>query len=178
MPFTLAHPVAALPLRERLGRLGSVPALAIGSMIPDLAYFLPLGVSGAQSHSVPGLLWFCLPAGVLACAIYHFLLRPFVLALAPSAVSARMGPRRSIGWSWATMLQVAISVIVGASTHLAWDSFTHSTGAMVQALPVLRRPVLLFPFYSPYIFTILQHGSTVIGMSTLAFWSIRWFHRT
>ncbi|MGH8296134.1 MAG: DUF4184 family protein, partial [Steroidobacteraceae bacterium] len=39
MPFTLAHPAAVLPLR-RAPLLRTVP-LIIGSMTPDVPYFLP-----------------------------------------------------------------------------------------------------------------------------------------
>lgn len=41
MPFTGSHPAAVLPLL----RWGLIPsALVIGSMSPDLGYFLPLGI--------------------------------------------------------------------------------------------------------------------------------------
>lgn len=52
MPFTLAHPAAAVPLRRRLGRYGTLSLLLIGSMARDLAYFLPVGVSRAQSPAL------------------------------------------------------------------------------------------------------------------------------
>jgi hypothetical protein len=94
--LTLAHPAVALPLRRLLGPLGLTSALAVGSMIPDLAYFLPLGVSGAQSHSVRGLFWFCLPAGVLGWVAYRVVVRPFVLQLVPDAVALRVRPAKAM----------------------------------------------------------------------------------
>lgn len=175
MPFTLAHPAAALSLRKLLGRLGAADALAIGAMVPDLPYFLPLGVTGAQSHGVGGLFWFCLPAGLVAWAAGRALVRPFVLALAPRCVAARLGPARPAAWSPRKLAGVAVSLLVAALTHIVWDSFTHGTGAAVAALPALRRPVALFPGYTPFVFTILQHGSTVVGLGVLAFWGSRWF---
>ena len=175
MPFTLAHPAVALPLRRVLGRLGSPSALAVGSMIPDLAYFLPLGVSGAQSHSVSGLVWFCLPAGVLGWVAYRVIVRPFVLQLMPDALALRVGPGNAMDWSPPALLPVGVSVLLAAATHVAWDSFTHSTGFVVQALPVLRQPVHLVDWYQPHVFTLLQHGSTLAGLSVLAFWGFRWF---
>jgi len=178
MPFTLAHPAAALPLRGRLGRLGSTPALAVGAVIPDLPYFLPLGLSGAQSHSVAGLLWFCLPAGLVAWAAYRVVVRPFAVVLAPAAIAARFGLGGPLAWSWAGLRGAAVSVVVGASTHVAWDSFTHSTGSAVLAVAALRRPVHLFPGYTPFAFTLLQHGSTLLGLGILGYWGILWFRRT
>lgn len=66
MPFTIAHSVAVLPLIKPLGRLGVPMALIIGSMSPDFACFLPLPVNGAQSHSLSGVFWFCLPICLLS----------------------------------------------------------------------------------------------------------------
>lgn len=178
MPFTLAHPAAALPLRNRLGRLGSGSALAVGALAPDLAYFVPLGVSGSQSHSWAGLLWFCLPAGVLAWVINRLLLRPFALALAPAEIARRAGPGRAIEWSSAIWLAATVSVVVGATTHVLWDSFTHSSGAAVQAIPALRLTVHVVDAYEPALFTLLQHASGLAGLSLLAGWGARWYWRT
>jgi len=175
MPFTLAHPAAALPLRRLLGPFGSPSALAVGSMIPDLAYFLPLGVSGAQSHSVRGLFWFCLPAGVLGCVAYRVVVRPFVLQLVPDAVARRVRPSNAMDWTQLALLPIGVSVLLAAATHVVWDSFTHSMGFVVQALPVLRQPVHVVDWYEPHVFTVLQHGSTLAGLSALAFWAFLWF---
>ncbi len=175
MPLTLAHPAVALPLRRLLGPFGLPSALAVGSMIPDLAYFLPLGVSGAQSHSVRGLFWFCLPAGVLGWVAYRVVVRPFVLQLVPDAVARRIRPAKAMGWSPLALLPTGVSVLLASATHVAWDSFTHSTGFVVQALPVLRQPVHLVDWYERHVFTLLQHGSTLAGLSVLAFWGLRWF---
>jgi hypothetical protein len=51
VPFTLAHPAAAVPLLRPLGRRGLLSALVIGSMAPDLWYFVPFDVTRADSHS-------------------------------------------------------------------------------------------------------------------------------
>jgi Domain of unknown function (DUF4184) len=56
MPLTFAHPAVALPLRKLLGRWGFLPALAIGSMAPDVPYFVPLGIDRHLGHSIPALL--------------------------------------------------------------------------------------------------------------------------
>jgi hypothetical protein len=66
-------------------------------------------------------------------------------------------------------------VLLASATHVVWDSFTHSTGFVVQALPVLRQPVHLVDWYQPHVFTLLQHGSTLAGLSVLAVWGLRWF---
>jgi hypothetical protein len=178
MPFTLAHPVAALPLRRWLGRFGSISGLAVGSMIPDLAYFPPIGVLRAQSHSLAGIFIYCLPAGLLFWIAYRSLLRPFFLALAPSALAHRVGPGRVPAWSMTEWRAVVPSLVLGAATHVLWDSFTHGNGAMVRAIPALQTRIDLFHWYAPRIYTILQHASTLVGLTILTSWGMRWFDRT
>ncbi len=178
MPFTLAHPAAALPLRHRLGRFGSTSALVIGSMVPDLAHFVPIGLMRDESHSLAGLFWYCLPVGVVAYAIWQSLLRPFGIALAPAAIRQRLRPAPRAGPSKQRALAVAVSILVGAAGHLAWDSFTHASGAVVQAFPLLETRVPIVRGYSPCLYTVLQHVSTLVGLAILAAWTARWYVRT
>ncbi len=172
MPFTLAHPAAVLQLRRGLGRFGATAPLVIGSMIPDLAYFFPLGVTGSQSHGLPGLFWFCLPAGVTALVVHDLLIAPFATAVLPSAMSRRL-PR--VRFDVRRLPSAAPPILLGAISHLAWDSFTHSTGIAVQAFPVLRAPVPLSAWCVPQVFTLLQHASTVLGVALLTVWGVHWF---
>jgi hypothetical protein len=178
MPFTLAHPAAALPLRGSLGRLGSASALVIGSMTPDLAYFIPMGVSGRQSHSPAGVLWFCVPVGIVVWLAYLALFRAFGIAILPEAISLRLRASVAERVSWPAVVAAAVSVAVGACTHLAWDSFTHESGVAVRAFPVLRTRVPLAGFYEPRLFTLLQHASGAAGLGILAVLGIRWYRRT
>lgn len=176
MPFTLAHPAAALPLGRSLGRFGVPSALVIGSMAPDLAYFVPVGVSGEASHSLHGLVWFCLPMGLVAWYAYRVLFGPFALAVAPEALAERIGsPGEGRPMSRSLLGPLIASTLAGAGTHLIWDSFTHQHGAVVAAFPALETRIHLLGSYSPAIFTVLQHSSTLIGLGALGFWGLRRF---
>lgn len=177
MPVTPAHPAAALPLRGLLGRLGSASALVIGSMTPDLAYFLPFSVPRSTSHSLAGLLYFCLPAGLGLWATYRVLLCPLFAAMLPQAISRRLRVSGPLGWSLADCVAAAVSVLVGAVTHLAWDSFTHASGAAVGALPVLRARIPVAGFYHPHLYKVLQHASSIVGLAVLAAMAARWYVR-
>jgi len=42
VPYPFAHPAAVLPLARPMGRFAAPSALAIGSVLPDLWYFVPL----------------------------------------------------------------------------------------------------------------------------------------
>ena len=147
MPYPIAHPAAVLPLARVMGRFGVPSALAIGSIAPDLWYLVPV-LDRDDSHSLAGLAWFCLPAGLLVYALYHLFLKQPLIAL----LSPRLGaftPPRLPGVSW---MAVLLSMLAGALTHLGWDEITHSYDG-------------IFPR-----FNWLQHGSTVLGSAVLAWW--------
>jgi hypothetical protein len=178
VPLTIAHPVAAVPLRRPLGRLGVLAGLVVGSIMPDLPLFLPLPLGRNATHSFLAVLWFCVPAGVLAYLLYdHVLDRP-LRALMPEGLARRLPQvgreARPAVWS----LSVLVSIFVGAATHTAWDSFTHGGAAgLGEWLPALETRLFTVSGYTVYVFSVLQHGSTVVGMAVLIAWIWRWYGR-
>jgi len=172
MPFTLAHPAAAIPLRRPLGRAGVLPALVIGSMIPDFAYFRPFLTVGSRSHTLAGLLMFCLPVGAVVFVLFRFVLARPLLALLPEGVRTR------VGWGRVGPAAVLVSLMAGAVTHILWDSFTHDGSPMVRAIPMLQRQLFTIDGYTVHLYRLLQHVSTVIGVTLILAWLVRWYRRT
>jgi hypothetical protein len=171
-----AHPAAAVTLRSRLGRFGVLSALVMGSLAPDMHYVLPLPVDRAESHSLAGLLWFCLPVSFAMYLVFHLVLKLPLLLLLPPSVAGRLAPFVSMRSllpkvSWAG---VVVSLCVGALTHLAWDAFTHSDGLATRALPILRAHMFFVDRYNVHLYQVLQHASSVTGVALLALWSWRW----
>jgi hypothetical protein len=179
MPFTIAHSVAVLPLIKPLGKLAIPAALVIGSMSPDFTYFLPFPVSRLESHSLLGIFWFCLPVSLVSYVLFCSLFAPLIHSVSPDALSSRLSSFWGAGkFPKILSFSVVASIVVGAITHIIWDSFTHPHGFSVQMLPVLETPVALIGGYTLYGYKILQHGSTLIGMSILLWLSIMWFRST
>ena len=142
MPYPFAHPAAVLPLARPMGRFAVPSALVIGSVIPDLWYFLPL-VGREASHGPAGLLWFCLPLGLAAYVLFHVLLKqPLIALISPRLASFACAGVPAVPWH-----AVVASLLVGALTHTAWDGLAHSDG-------------------EPW----LQHASTLAGSAFLAWW--------
>jgi hypothetical protein len=171
MPFTLAHPAAILPLVRLLGRRVVPSALVVGSMTPDLAYVVPY-VRRAASHSPAGLVWFCLPVGLLAYWAFHRLIAPALVALLPTALRARLTgmlsrPARAPA---APLAMVLACLLLGAMTHVAWDAFTHRGAAGVVLIPALDTPLFAFGGHEVRIYRLLQHASTAVGLLILAAW--------
>ncbi|HEY6889589.1 MAG TPA: DUF4184 family protein, partial [Solirubrobacter sp.] len=120
MPFTGSHPAAVVPLL----RTGLVPsALVIGSMIPDLPYYVPVPVSSTVTHSAAGVIGVDLVLGVAVFAVWQLVLAPAVVGLAPPGVRDRLAPglpvhpRRHVR-SLAAVALVLASLVIGAATHV------------------------------------------------------------
>lgn len=142
-----------LPLVRPLGRFAAPSALVIGSVVPDLWYFVPL-VDRAESHSAAGLLWFCLPLGVASYVLFHLVLKQPLIAL----LSSRLAGFTSPGLPRAPWHAVLVSVLVGALTHVAWDELTH------------------WAEY-PNSYNLPQHISTALGSAILVWWLWRKLRR-
>lgn len=173
MPFTASHPAAVLPF---LGRAGLVPAaLVIGSMAPDLPYYLQLGSDPALTHSAAGLVTVDLLLGLVAFIAWQGLVAPAAYVYAPSAVRARVGapfPVRSCVSGPATIGLVLASLLLGSATHLVWDAFTHDGRWGTELIPWLTADHGPLPGYR-----WAQYVSTVFGLvATAWFLARRWRH--
>ena len=179
MPFTFAHPAAAIPLRRCLGRVAVPSALVIGSVMPDCPYFLIFSMPRAMSHSLPALFWYCVPVGLALYLVFHLFVKLPLISLMPAVLANRLaavvaGPRLpAVPW-W----HVLLSLLVGAVSHLLWDAFTHGGGAAVRTFTSLRTELFALGNYHMLVFKLLQHASTILGMAALVVWIVDWIRRT
>jgi hypothetical protein len=120
MPLTLSHPALVLPLR-RAGLPMTV--LVIASMIPDVPLFLGSVRGYDVTHSLVGIVTLDVVLVVGAAAWWSFVMRDALTDLAPSLVRSRLLARvRPSRRDW---LLTPAAAVVGAASHVAWDSFTH-----------------------------------------------------
>ncbi|HLS87172.1 MAG TPA: DUF4184 family protein [Burkholderiales bacterium] len=182
MPYAFAHPAAAVPLRHVLGRFAVPSALVIGSLVPDLWYVMPL-LDRPHTHRASGLLWFCLPAGLIAYAAFHTLLKHPLAALLPQRIHARLQPclaagqPQRLGLGLRRWAAIVASLVAGSATHLLWDALTHKGIVSRHLFPGLNATFALGPL-EPSLLQILQHGSTLAGTAFLVWWCGRWLRRT
>jgi len=170
MPFTFSHPAIILPLTYFPKKWFSLTGLVIGSLTPDFEYFLRMRIKSNYSHTLDGLFWFDLPLGLLLAFIFHDIVRNSLFDNLPTFFKSKFSVFTEFDWnrhfkkSW---FVVIISILIGASSHILWDSFTHEHGYFVQTIPTLTNTVELFGRQIPTL-KILQHSSTIIGGLVIA----------
>ncbi|MFT4220918.1 MAG: DUF4184 family protein [Microbacterium sp.] len=181
MPFTPSHAVVALPFLplRRVPALAGVPAaVAVGAMTPDLPLFVRgTPVAYAWTHSFS---WLPLTAvlALVLLLVWRCALRPASRELAPRWLARRLPSRWDAGASTglretfpsaAGALWTLLALAVGAVSHIAWDLVTHEGRAGIAALDEAWGPL---PAH-----TWLQHGSSAVGLVTLAVCAIVWLRR-
>ena len=186
MAFTLAHMAAALPF-YRCQKWLNVEALFIGTMLPDLPYFLNSNPMVAQhSHQWIGLLTYCLPLGLAVFALWYWLLKSALIALIQpwQRVQGSTGhnhhsmqaalPQYPFGlWFAARMqkygvfwLKVVLGLLLGSITHLLWDGTTHPDGFIAIRLG-LQYPVSIAYLGDIPMARFLQYVTSIFALILL-----------
>ncbi|MFG3493547.1 DUF4184 family protein [Streptomyces sp. NPDC047928] len=174
MPFTLSHAVAVLPGIRRSGAARGplvASALVMGSFAPDTTYFADSVLPGAMlfgdvTHSLPGIL--TVDAAITGALVATWLMvREPLLALVPGRLRARVAALAR-GRAWRERRPVAlafwfyVSAVIGATTHVVWDLFTHPGRWGTEVLPVLGEVVGGFPVYQ-----YAQYGGSALALGVL-----------
>jgi len=169
VPFTPSHAIVALPFVRTPLPAGAV---AVGAMTPDLPLFFPWAPSYGVTHGWPGLLAVSLPLALVLYAVWRLVLRPAASGLLlPETLRARMP------WGWDRVRRperpareavlVVLAALIGVTTHVAWDLFTHRGRLGSAWIPVLGET------WGPLEGTSwLQHGSSALGLAGLAVWAL------
>lgn len=171
MPFTFSHPAIVLPLTFLPRQWFSLTGLIIGSLTPDFEYFLRMRIKSNYSHTIDGLFWFDLPLGLLLAFIFHNIVRNSLYNNLPTFLKSRFLTFKQFNWNLQfkkNWFVVSISILIGAASHIFWDSFTHDNGYFIQKIPELQNSVVFFDKQIP-VLKILQHASTLIGALIITF---------
>lgn len=169
MPFTITHTAAILPL-TRLAPQLPLSALAIGSMLPDAPIFFSLGYGYNFLHSMLGLLFATIPVGLVAYWLFHRHVKAALVSLAPDWISGRLNGDVSKHPD-ASLLLVSTSLMIGASSHIMWDLFTHKGLWGVEILPFLQANYSIAN-HEVAGYKIVQHGSSILFLPLIATLSV------
>ncbi len=161
MPFTFTHPAIVLPLKNIFGKWVSFTGLIIGSLTPDFEYFIRMKIQSNYSHTLLGTFWFNLPLGLFLCFIFHKIIKKPLIENLPKFVQIRTNELKNSNWTRyfkSNWIIVILSIIIGAYSHILWDSFTHSNTYFTNYFKLDKTLLFGYPIYK-----VLQHLSTCIG---------------
>ena len=169
MPYTVSHVAAVMPGYKLLSRAHVFSGAVIGSMVPDFGLLLPRDPARVDTHSVPALLTFCLPVGLVAYWLTQLLIKPALLEALPDGPYLRLRgahPAASLA-RLKTWFTVSVAILFGAFTHILWDEFTHEDTRAGRVFPFLLdygpdlngHPVALWRW--------LQLGSSAVGLTVV-----------
>lgn len=174
MPFTVSHALYALPLRYIRPAYFSATGLILGSMSPDMEYFIRLEPYRSIGHTWQGLWLQALPLCLLFGLLFHRLVKIPLAAHLPAAggLNSRclaLFQAEQLA-SWRALLTFIISVIIGFGSHVFIDEFTHAHSKFEAFAPWIWQTQLLgLPVYK-----LLQYGFSLLGLLGLA--SLLGFH--
>lgn len=177
MPWTFAHPAAALLVRRFGGASLPLPGLVVGSLSPDFGYYIGAFDLATHAHTLRGTLDVCLPS---AFVLLMIVLRMRGVLVAPLPQPHRRAieglPSPSL-WPASDTARMIAALWVGAMTHVAWDSFTHASGVMVSIIAPLRHALFEVSGRSFATYNILQHAGTLFGIVVIGVAYCRWLVR-
>ncbi len=155
MPATCAHPLIIIPLKKLFPSL-SLIALVIGSMGPDIAYFMPfLQIPRTLTHSVSDIFICSYPMALVAYYTYIYLLRKPLYKSLPWNISQ--------SHETGSFISITISLILGIVSHIAIDSFTHADTITSNVIPILSKYLFSIGNSEFYTYTILQYWFSLFG---------------
>jgi hypothetical protein len=168
MPFTPAHPAIILPFIR--SRYFSATGLIAGSMSPDFEYFFKMSVSSMHSHTVAGLFYFDLPVTILISLVFHLVVKKNLIYNLPLFLQKKIQALLEIDFikylrehAWIFV----ISALLGAASHILWDSFTHNNSFFVRTLPFYKGTHVPLGGARYPLWYALQHISTAVGLTTI-----------
>jgi hypothetical protein len=166
MPFTLSHVAAVLPMLRGQKVRWSATGLILGSITPDFEKFVRLGAHNELSHSWASLVYFSLPVAVVLAFLFHGLIRNPLIAHLPLPLRQRLARFQRFDWVRHFRQHypnVVLSVLLGAATHLVWDSFTHLQSPLIKYWPFLMMPLHVGAIYAP-VFVVANAISSAVGL--------------
>ena len=179
MPFTPTHVLAVVPIAAVKRWRLPFSALAIGSMVPDIPLFVPMRLDYLSTHSTQGLITACLPLGLVGFLVWQLLMKRPLFALLPEAVQRRCVPfsHSCIEPNAWFLGRVTVAVVIGAMTHVVWDSFTHQGRFGANHVPGLNGTAFVLAGRAVPGTKMLQYGCTVLGLPGLMALLAAWLRR-
>lgn len=139
--------------------------------MPDLPYVVPLPVGSRWTHAASGPVSVDLVLGLLVLVLWQLVLRRPLADLAPRWLRERLRPPAAL--TPGLLLAAAVSVVLGALTHVVRDTSTHTDRCGTTHVALLADPLGPLPLFEG-----LQLASGLLGLAGLGLWLLLRVRRT
>ncbi len=151
MALTIAHP-SIVPIFRSLvrKRVIDLPALCVGTIVPDLGEWTNRAALSDRAHSWSGMVTTVLPLGIVLLFLYHLLRRPLFFTF-PNPHRQYFSDSRALNrlpLYPGAFASVLVGILLGSCCHLLWDSVTEANGHFVYSFHAFRK-VYGLPAWAP-----------------------------
>ncbi len=175
MPLTCSHPAAILPFKRFTPNPLNFAALVIGSMTPDVGYFIGERHLAKLAHLPLGTIFICLPTGFILLGLFYLVRRDlcFILPAPHRNQLTPLGQQRP-RFTFEFLLMAMIAILIGAWTHIVWDQFTHDGSFVARHFSPLRHVLFYIGSQDITVSYVLQYVSTLVGAGILGLYYFKW----
>ena len=138
-------------------------------MSPDFEYFFRMSVNGRYGHTLAGIFYFDLPVTILLSLLFHQVVKNNLLRNLPVFFQKRF--QDTLHFNFLNYIKehwwvFAISALLGAASHIFWDSFTHNNRFFVRQFSSFYNSTYVpFDGANYPLFYVLQQVSTAVGLT-------------
>lgn len=167
MPFTPAHIAAILPFRKWM-KSDVFAMMVIGSIIPDMEYFLRFNPASGFSHTIKGVFLFDLPL----CILFFYLWKLYIKEVVSITIPFIRKDKTVVNGG-GSFIALLFAALFGIATHLIWDAFTHGKGYFVLQSDFLQQQLVL-GFFQMKMCYFIWYICSFIGTSWVLFTFFSW----
>lgn len=163
MPFTLLHPVFAYLANKGIRRL-SLPALVVGSMLPDLEIpVIILVTGGLQNRLILHSLFGVATLGTLLGMLLTVLVYP------PGVSLVLQIDRKKVEEKCRFSTVLCISCLLGGLSHVLIDALHHEFNPLLY--PFVNESFDSFVLFSDWqLASFIVHSALLAALSIILFW--------
>jgi hypothetical protein len=150
--------------------------MVVGCLSPDFEYFFRLAPGGGYGHTWLGVLVMDLPLSLLVLWFYEGYGKVGLYTIAPGLFPFREEEleARPVARGLSQWMVVIVSILLGATTHIVWDSFTHNHFWPYTHIAFLRASLPTLFGHEFRMYGFLQFASSVVGMVVLFAMWVKW----
>lgn len=170
MAFTFSHPAAVVFLPKKYFETS---ALVIGSMLPDIGYFLPLIDIPRHVFHHDAWVLALIPIGLLIYFIFHFHVKRTLFQLLPKKIELKFEffPKTKY-LTKKSVVKIFYSLVIGIATHILWDGVTHHEDFGPNLFPLLEEIVDQSTQGTIRVYHVIQYYSSALGLILVGFYVI------